>query len=216
VFLQDQVGNVVSSPAGQVILVGCSQIIVKDQTLMDCSVGVLLCHTNLTTIVNNTCNNNDIGIYLDYSHRNTVSYNTCNYNRIGIYLYLSNNNTVSHNTCLSNTEHDIYLDDSDFNTVENNITTISKEFVYFVLLLIGFVGITLLCSGWRKVSARGVKDYIIVPTSYSISSWFSKRRVGHDEIIVPIRYRLASGFSKRRSLKRVDVDEPLEPDSSDQ
>ncbi|MHA2302982.1 MAG: right-handed parallel beta-helix repeat-containing protein, partial [Candidatus Thorarchaeota archaeon] len=58
VFLQDQVGNVVPAPAGQVILVGCSQVTVKDLTLMDCSAGVLLCHTSLTTLVNNTCNSN--------------------------------------------------------------------------------------------------------------------------------------------------------------
>nr|KXH70608.1 MAG: hypothetical protein AM325_15740 [Candidatus Thorarchaeota archaeon SMTZ1-45] len=145
-----------------------------------------------------------------------MSNNICNYNRIGIYLYRSDNNTVTHNTCLNNTEHDIYLVDSDSNTVENNITTLSKESVYLVLLLIGFGGITLLGTGWRKVSARGVKDSIIVPTSYSIASWFSKRRGGYDEIIVPIGYRLASRFRNRRPLEHIDIDEFLEPDSADQ
>jgi len=64
VFLQDQVGGFVSSSAGQVILVNCSQITVQDQTLNDCSLGILLCYTDLATIVNNTCTNNEYGIYV--------------------------------------------------------------------------------------------------------------------------------------------------------
>ncbi|MHA2320548.1 MAG: hypothetical protein ACXACG_02735 [Candidatus Thorarchaeota archaeon] len=84
----------------------------------------------------------------------------------------------------------------------------------------GFVGITLLGSGWRKVSARGGKDYIIVPTMYRLVYWFRKRRAlkqgGRDYIIVPTRYRLLSWFRKRRSLKHEVIDETLEPDSSDQ
>ena len=113
VFLQDQVGNVVSSPAGQVILVGCSQVTVKDQTLMNCSVGVLLCHTNLTTLVNNTCTSNDIGIYLTESHDNEVIENTCNDNDdSGIYLDNSDSNTVANNICNNYNWFGIILGDS--------------------------------------------------------------------------------------------------------
>jgi len=177
---------------------------------------ISLDQSDSNVVASNICNWNDIGIGLYNSNNNTVTHNTCNDNRIGIHLYLSDNNTVTHNTCLNNAEHDIYLDDSDSNTVENNIITISKESVYLVLLLIGFGEITLLGIGWRKVSARGVKDSIIVPTSYWIASWFSKRRVGHDKIIVPIRYLLVSRLRTRKSLRHVEVSEPLEPDSSDQ
>ncbi len=177
--------------------------------------GIFLDESDHNTLANNICNSNDIGIYLYRSDNNTVTSNICNKNRIGIYLNRSDNNTVTHNTCLNNTEDDIYLDDSESNTVENNITTLSKESVYLVLLLIGFGGITLLGTGWWKVSARSVKDYIIAPTSYMIASWFSKRRVDQDEVIVPINYRISSWFRMRKAFTHIDTDETLTPDSSD-
>jgi len=148
VFLQDQVGSVVSSPAGQIILVGCSQVIVKDQTLIDCPVGILLCHTNLTTLTNNTCNNNRIGIWLYESEFNTLSDNTCTSNdesislidsdsnnvvnnictsnNIGISLDNSDSNIVIYNTCTNNTEQGIILQNSNHTTVANNACTNSR------------------------------------------------------------------------------------------
>ncbi len=137
VFLQDQVGKIVSSPAGQVILVGCSQVTVKDQILMNCSVGVLLCHTNLTTIVNNICNSNDVGIYLFVSDHNTVANNTCTRNTgseffvSGIYLYQSSCNIVANNTCNSN-EIGIYLDDTCFTTVVKNTCNYNRIGIYLI------------------------------------------------------------------------------------
>jgi len=121
VFLQDQVGDVVSSPAGQVILVGCSQVTVKDQALMDCSVGVLLCHTNLTTLVNNTCTNNGVGIELYDSHYNTVANNTFSSNgESGICLSFSNSNSLVNNTISSSGPNGIALDSSNNNTITGN------------------------------------------------------------------------------------------------
>ena len=155
--------------------------------------GIRLYGSHHNTVTDNTCNNNRIGIYLDHSDSNIVAKNTCTSNDYGIYLSGSDFNTMSNNICLSNTKHDISLRDSNYNTVENNITSISEEFVSVLFLLIGFVGITLLGAGWWKVSARGDQDDIIVPT----------------------RYRLVSWFRERRALKDIDVDETLEPDSSD-
>jgi len=103
---------------------------------------------------------------------------------------------VTYNTCLSNTEHDIYFDQSDSNTMESNITTES----YYGLLLLGGVllllplGIVILGSRRRTVSLNGYKDNIAVPAGYRLVSWFRKRRF----------------------LNHVDVDETPEPDSSDQ
>ncbi|MHA3964715.1 MAG: right-handed parallel beta-helix repeat-containing protein [Candidatus Thorarchaeota archaeon SMTZ1-45] len=155
--------------------------------------GIRLYGSHHNTVSDNTCNNNRIGIYLDHSDSNIVTKNTCTSNDYGIYLGSSDFNTMSYNICMSNTEHDISLRDSNFNTVDNNITSISEEFFSVLFLLIGFFGITLLGAGWWKVSARGDQDDIIVPT----------------------RYRLVSWFRERRALKHIDVDETLEPDSSD-
>jgi parallel beta-helix repeat protein len=150
--------------------------------------GIYLNRAHYNTVSNNTCTSNDIGIYLLESDSNTMFDNTCNNNRIGIYLYRSSFITVVNNTCSGNTEHDIYLYDSD------TITEMTGEFDSAVLLLIGLVGVTLLGAGWWKVSARGNQDDIIVPT----------------------RYRLVSWLRKRRSPMHIDVDDTLEPDSSDQ
>ncbi|MFX1603227.1 MAG: nitrous oxide reductase family maturation protein NosD [Promethearchaeota archaeon] len=121
VFLQDQVGKVVSSPAGQVILVGCSQATVKDQTLKNCSVGILLWHTNLTTLVNNTCANNKVGISLSNSHSNTVANNTCCSNgESGICLSFSNSNSLVSNTISTNRLAGIALDSSNNSTITGN------------------------------------------------------------------------------------------------
>jgi parallel beta-helix repeat protein len=180
--------------------------------------GITLYDSDYNTVANNICNNNtEYGIWLYGSNHNTVTDNTCNSNNIGISLGNSHSNTVVNNACFSNTEHDIYLDDSDSNTVENNITTISENFVYSVLLLFGFVGITLLGSGWREVSARGGLDNIIVPVQKARRRLETRlqplARGSPDVIIVPTRYRLGSWFRRRRTLKHVDVDETHEPDS---
>jgi parallel beta-helix repeat protein len=130
----------------------------------------------------------------------------------GIYLYESDTNTVVKNTCLDNAEDDIFLEDSDSNIVENNITT----GFYSGLLLLGGVlfllplGIVVLGSRWHIASA------IIQRTRYRLVFWIRKRKGDQDEIIVPTRYRLVSWLHERRSLKHVDVDETLEPESSDQ
>jgi parallel beta-helix repeat protein len=164
------------------------------------------------TVSDNICNNNRVGIELYESSYNIVANNTCNSNRIGIYLYESDTNTVVKNTCLDNAEDDIFLEDSDSNIVENNITT----GFYSGLLLLGGVlfllplGIVVLGSRWHIASA------IIQRTRYRLVFWIRKRKGDQDEIIVPTRYRLVSWLHERRSLKHVDVDETLEPESSDQ
>ena len=194
---------------------------VSDNTCTRNYIGIYLRHSDFNTVANNICSTNTLyGIYLYIAHSNIVANSTCNNNKIGIYLLWSENNTVTHNTCLSNTEHDIYLDESDSNTVASNITTISEEFVYLVLLLIGFVGTILISAGWRKVSARGGLDNIIVPMQKPRRLLEARRkppvRVSPDDLIVPTRYQLVSWLLKRRSLKHELVDKPLEPDSSDQ
>jgi parallel beta-helix repeat protein len=139
-----------------------------------------------------------------------MSDNTCSNNEIGIYLINSNQNIVIYNTCIGNTEHDIHLDDSDSNTVENNFVTLfiitTTDLVVLLLLLV--VGITLLGAEWR--------------IAFRASRWAEERqrialeKSKKDYIIVPTTYRLASWLRKRRSLKHVDVDENHELESSDQ
>ncbi|MFW9887975.1 MAG: nitrous oxide reductase family maturation protein NosD [Candidatus Thorarchaeota archaeon] len=173
---------------------------VTNNTCLGNHIGISLYYSNSTTVANNTCTNYgnsygpNHGIYLTFSDYNTVVNNACNGNRWGIHLENSNSNIVANNTCLGNAEHDISLDDSDSNTLANNIISIPKELVNVVLLLIGLVGITLLGVGLRRAFPKGDKDDIIVPT----------------------RHRLVSWLKMRRPIRHVDVDESLEHDSPDQ
>ena len=78
--------NFVIQNAGQVVLVNCTNITVKNLNLSNASVGIELWETNDCKIVNNTASNNCDGIYLYYSSSNTIANNTANSNKYnGIY-----------------------------------------------------------------------------------------------------------------------------------
>ncbi len=128
---------------GQLILINCTNVTVRDQILNSVSTSLFLYSCSSSVIINNMCNNNgDYGIYLRYSGSSTVANNTCsnnnnvgiafefsgsstvinntcNNNYYGIYLYYSSNSTVANNTC-SNNERGIRLADSGSSTVANN------------------------------------------------------------------------------------------------
>jgi parallel beta-helix repeat protein len=186
--------------------------------------GIVLYESEINTVVNNTCNSNTYeGIHLGHSNFNTVVNNTCNSNNIGISLYRSDSNIVVNNTCNSSNLNGIILYESDFNLVTNNTEHdivegsapeerypgefdleefVPEGFDPVVLLLVGLVGITLLGS-WKG----GVK---------LLGWWKVYTKHGQDDVIIPARYRIASWFRKRRSVKPNDVDEDLEPDSSEE
>ncbi len=104
--------------------------------------GIRLSDSDHNTVADNTCSRNNISISLEDSDSNTVANNTCNSNNLGIWLFNSHQNTVVNNTCLNNTEHDILVESE------------TEEFDPTVLLLIGFVGITLLGAGWKFMSGK--------------------------------------------------------------
>jgi parallel beta-helix repeat protein len=116
--------------AGQVILVKCEHIQVKNLNLSNTTIGIELRETNHTTISGNNITNNEYGIDLDnYSNNNTISRNNITHNGcgigpsifssnimsgnkisgnnitnniIGIYFYCSSNNTISGNNIANN------------------------------------------------------------------------------------------------------------------
>ncbi|MHA1924984.1 MAG: right-handed parallel beta-helix repeat-containing protein [Candidatus Thorarchaeota archaeon] len=110
--------------------------------------GIYLDYSDDNTVISNTCSSNtECGISLYESDSNTVANNTCNNNEVGIALVSGDYNTVANNTCLGNTEHDIYLHDSD-TTTEDAIPGVPNP---AVLLLIGLVAITILGIGLSEV-----------------------------------------------------------------
>jgi parallel beta-helix repeat protein len=123
VYLEGGSDRVITD-AGQVILVGCENIIVENLNLSNASIGVELWGTDNSKVVNNTVENNSWeGIYLAfYSYNNLISNNTVKNNSWegGIHLDSSNNNLVSGNTVENNYWHGVYLYSSDNNLVSGN------------------------------------------------------------------------------------------------
>jgi parallel beta-helix repeat protein len=102
VFWQDSVGGVVPKGAGQVILVNCVQVVVRDQILANCTIGIQLSFSNSSSLINNTCTDNQDGISLRLSMFNILSANVLARNHEGIFLYKSSNNTITKQVCSKN------------------------------------------------------------------------------------------------------------------
>ena len=141
VYLEGESDQVIGD-AGQVILVRCENIAVKNLNLSNVGIGVELVETDNSKVMNNIVGNNSAGIGLYSSDNNLVSGNTVENNFIGIGFNGSSNNTVSGNTVeksyggiglrsgsnsnvifgntMENNRYDIYLYSSNKNTISSN------------------------------------------------------------------------------------------------
>ncbi len=113
---------IISEPVyGQLKLVNCTNVTVRDQILNNATTGLSLCYCTYSVIINITCNNNNNrGIYLWSSGSSTVANNTCSNNGMGIYLCSSSSSIVANNTCNNNYCEGIRLYCSSSSTVANN------------------------------------------------------------------------------------------------
>jgi parallel beta-helix repeat protein len=122
-YWKDVNGGTVPVGAGQVILAGCTNVVVENQDINGGTVGILLGFSSDNRIQNNIASNAYIGIYLYYSsNSNTISGNTVSGNSNGIYLNdHSNSNTISGNTVSNNIINGIYVYwSSNSNTISGN------------------------------------------------------------------------------------------------
>jgi parallel beta-helix repeat protein len=122
----EEVSNYVVGDAGQVILVDCNNITVKNLNLSHTIIGVELDETNNTAVLgNNITATYSIGIYLfSSSNNNSVSgNNVANFaSGAGIAIVSSNNNSVSGNNITANNDFGIgiYLGSSSNNSIGGN------------------------------------------------------------------------------------------------
>ena len=122
IYLED-VSDYAVGDAGQVILVNCNNILVKNLNLSYTIVGVELWQTNNTAISGNNIANNGIGIWAEYSANNSISGNNIANNNIGILIHHSSNNIISYNNVTANSRYGIWLCSSANNSISgNNIT----------------------------------------------------------------------------------------------
>lgn len=75
VYLENVYGVTVSQEAGQIILVQCGNITIRNQNITDVGIAIELWKTNNTKIYNNTIQDNQYGLYLLGSFNNKIFYN---------------------------------------------------------------------------------------------------------------------------------------------
>ena len=96
-YLENE-SDVSISEAGQVILIRCNNITIKNQCLTDTILGVQLWWTHFCHISSNTITNNYHGSWIIFSNNNSISNNNISNNKkYGIYLFSSHDNTFSEN-----------------------------------------------------------------------------------------------------------------------
>lgn len=130
VYFEDESDYIiVDINAGQIILVRCNNITIRDSFIINpygtykTYVGIEFLETENCKIMNNTVNSNCYGIYLSSSNNNTIGNNTAVSNLLaGIYLSSSGNNIIKENYA-SNIYNGIYLSNSGNNTIEDNIAS---------------------------------------------------------------------------------------------
>ena len=128
----------VPSDAGQVILVGCIDVVVRDLKISNTSTGISVFYSSRILITNNTCEYNTVcGIRVDESERVNITYNECRYNTCtnhsydyyyyfdivisGIILSDSSHCRIENNSCNFNMDHGIMTSySSNFNTISRN------------------------------------------------------------------------------------------------
>ncbi|WP_455392606.1 NosD domain-containing protein [[Eubacterium] cellulosolvens] len=153
IFLRDKNKYIIPPGAGQIILVNCNNITIKDQNVSHSTHGILLIYSEYINIVENICNyntldgisitdsryiklennscdlNNRDGITLFYGSRYlTIKNNSFCYNkRYGMYLVSSYNSRIESNIFLSNHENGLSVEVSECNIIRNNLFGLNRQ-----------------------------------------------------------------------------------------
>jgi parallel beta-helix repeat protein len=130
VYWESIIGGTIPSDAGQVILVNCTDVTIKDQILDKSSFGIIVDFSSNITLFNNTVKNGEYGIFLAHSDNNTlIKYTGYNNKKTDINFFgKCNNNILSNNTIGYNAEFGMSINwDSKNNTIVNNTVFNTKE-----------------------------------------------------------------------------------------
>ncbi len=131
-YWKNQVGNVVPSNGGQVILANCTGVSVEGQYVRDCEVGISIAFSSNILVNNNNADWNYIaGISLYSADNCTLKDNQAEWNyQAGIQIKNSENTTIENNTVSHNTLRGIHLIRSNTNTVRNNTASNNSNGIY--------------------------------------------------------------------------------------
>ena len=126
VYLEEESDIVLdNTDAGQIVLVYCDSITVRNHDLSNTTIGITLFHSNNCVISgNNLQNNHQHGIYMVGSGNSVSGNRISNNNGHGIYL-IDNDNSISDNIISNNNNHGIYILGNDnvifHNHIEQNL-----------------------------------------------------------------------------------------------
>lgn len=101
IYMEEKSNEIVKE-AGQVILIKCENISVKNQNILDAPIGIFLWKSKNCNISNNKISLCEVGICISYSTENSIWNNNISCNWKGISFYGSSNNIVSRNFIESN------------------------------------------------------------------------------------------------------------------
>jgi len=122
IYLEEESDITIQQDAGQIILVNCNNIKVKNQDIFHSDVGVELFFTDGSVISNSLIHSNDIaGIWLMGSNRNQLDNNSISDNGgAGILTEGGSDNTISENNVVNSGFCDILLRWADNSYIERN------------------------------------------------------------------------------------------------
>ena len=136
--------------AGQIFLINCTNILVKDIDVSNSTLGINIYASNNITVLNAISSNNSYGIYLKNTNNSFILYNTLKYNKYGIYFISGLNNTVEGNYIYNNFYNTMEGLTFDFYDDHNQI--INNE-------IIGCVnGIKFRLSSYNVISGNIIRD----------------------------------------------------------
>ncbi len=121
---------IIDIDAGQIVLIKCDNITVKNQNISNTSVGIYLELTNNCYFLNNNISNSVYGIKLWQSNNNKIINNTLANNEYGIYNTHSHDNIIKNNN-ISLNYYGIYYIHSYDNIIKNNNISLN----YYGILL---------------------------------------------------------------------------------
>ncbi|MHA2335195.1 MAG: NosD domain-containing protein [Candidatus Hodarchaeales archaeon] len=126
-YLTNLEGTTVQTSYGQLILINCTNVLVKDIDQSSSDIGIYVRYSSDVELRHITMDQNSLyGVYIYDSEFVTLINSTISQSGdYGVYLRISNNVTLTNNTIYQNNDDGIYMYDSDnctinWNTVEDN------------------------------------------------------------------------------------------------
>lgn len=116
--------------AGQVILIGCTNITVVNTTIEGSYIGIWLQHSQQCTLIGNNLENCfDCGIMLEWSDNNIITDNVINNCYFGLLLGSSHYNRVQTNYIIGNIECPLFMSIVEQNIINRNIFDNNADFL---------------------------------------------------------------------------------------